>query len=87
LKLKTSLEGQTAVVAGGASGIGAACAKSIAANGAHVVILDKDLDRAKLIANEIKADGGQAEGIYLDVTSSDEVKKTIAGILAAHKKI
>lgn len=87
MKLKTSLEGQTAVIAGGASGIGAACAKSIAANGAHVVILDKDLDRAKLIANEIKADGGQAEGIYLDATSSDEVKKTIAGILAAHKKI
>jgi len=87
VKLKTDLTGQIAVVAGGASGIGAACAKSIAANGAHVVILDLNLDGANAIAAEIKAAGGKAEGRQLDVTNEDAVKKSVASILADHKKI
>ena len=78
MKLKTDLTGQIAVVAGGASGIGAACAKSIAANGAHVVILDLNLDGANAIAAEIKSAGGKAEGRQLDVTNADAVNKCIA---------
>jgi len=46
-----------AVVTGGASGIGAACCRELAASGAKVVVLDRDLDRAEEVAKEI---GGRA---------------------------
>ena len=46
-----------AVVTGGASGIGAACCRELAANGAKVVVLDRDLARAQEVAQEI---GGRA---------------------------
>jgi NAD(P)-dependent dehydrogenase (short-subunit alcohol dehydrogenase family) len=46
-----------AVVTGGASGIGAACCRELAASGASVVVVDRDLDRAQSVANEI---GGRA---------------------------
>lgn len=43
-----------AVVTGGASGIGAACCRVMAARGARVVVLDRDLARAELLAGEVK---------------------------------
>ena len=46
-----------AVVTGGASGIGAACCRELAASGAKVVVLDRDLNRAEEVATEI---GGRA---------------------------
>ena len=46
-----------AVVTGGASGIGAACCRELAASGAKVVVLDCDLPRAEEVAKEI---GGRA---------------------------
>lgn len=47
------LEGRTAVVTGGAGGIGAACARELAARGAIVTVADLDEDGAKAIADEI----------------------------------
>jgi NAD(P)-dependent dehydrogenase (short-subunit alcohol dehydrogenase family) len=47
------LEGQNAVVTGGASGIGAATCRRMAAEGARVAVLDTDLDGATVVADEI----------------------------------
>jgi len=52
-----SLAGRRALVTGGASGIGAACARELAARGAHVVVADVDPDGAKRLADEL---GGEA---------------------------
>src|SRR5271156_6386269 len=46
-----------AVVTGGAGGIGAACCRELYANGANVVVLDRELNRAEEVAKEI---GGRA---------------------------
>ena len=58
----TALEGRTALVTGGASGIGAACARGLAANGAVVTVADLDEVGAKTVANEI---GGNAWAVDL----------------------
>ena len=47
------LAGQAAIVTGGASGLGAATARALAAGGAKVAILDRDADRGQAIASEI----------------------------------
>ena len=49
----TDLDGRTALVTGGASGIGAACARELAARGAVVTVADIDDAGAKSVAQEI----------------------------------
>jgi 3-hydroxybutyrate dehydrogenase len=64
----TDLGGRTALVTGGASGIGAACARELAARGASVTVADVDEVAAKALAEEI---GGTAWAVdLLDVGRS-----------------
>jgi 3-hydroxybutyrate dehydrogenase len=68
----TELAGRSALVTGGASGIGAACARELAARGATVTVADVDEVAAKTLADEI---GGNAWGIdLLGVDSLEDLK-------------
>ncbi len=60
--MTTDLSGRTAVVTGAASGIGAACARALAAAGADVVVADVDTDGAEAVAAEV---GGRAWSVDL----------------------
>jgi rhamnulose-1-phosphate aldolase/alcohol dehydrogenase len=64
------------LVTGGASGIGKATAKLLAAEGAHVVVTDLDRDGAQAVADEIvkSAGAGRAVGLGLDVTDESAVR-------------
>jgi 3-hydroxybutyrate dehydrogenase len=63
----TDLTGRRAVVTGGASGIGEACARAFAGAGAHVVIADLNGEAAERIAGEI---GGEAWQVDLGDTAA-----------------
>lgn len=62
-----------ALVTGAGSGIGAAVAKALAADGAKVLLADLDLAAAEKIAAEIKAAGGTAAATRTDVTDAAAV--------------
>lgn len=62
------LTGKVALIAGGAGGIGSACARAMTAFGAHVVIADRNRDGARAVADEINAAGGKASSLALDIT-------------------
>jgi NAD(P)-dependent dehydrogenase (short-subunit alcohol dehydrogenase family) len=73
-----NLEGAGTIVAGGASGLGAATARALAARGARVAIADLNADAASALADEI---GGVA--FKADVTAEDEVQATVDGAVHA----
>jgi 3-hydroxybutyrate dehydrogenase len=63
-----SLSGRRALVTGGASGIGRACAERLAADGAHVLVVDRDGEAARAVADRI---GGTA--LTVDLTDLEAV--------------
>lgn len=67
MQTSSDLAGKRAVVTGGASGIGAAVARRLAADGAHVVVCDRDEEPAKAVATEI---GGEAWVVDLADTAA-----------------
>ncbi len=71
------LAGQTALITGGGSGIGAACAARLAAEGAAVAVADLRADAAEAVAAGISADGGRAVAIGCDVTRDDDVARAV----------
>ncbi|MDQ2635491.1 MAG: SDR family oxidoreductase, partial [Actinomycetota bacterium] len=64
-----SFKGATAVITGGASGIGLATAHSLAKRGAQLVIADIHADNAHRAASEIRANGHAAEAFVRDVAT------------------
>jgi NAD(P)-dependent dehydrogenase (short-subunit alcohol dehydrogenase family) len=70
------LDGTTALVAGGASGLGAATARELAARGARVAVVDLDGERADALASEL---GDDHVAYRADVTSEAEVEAAVEG--------
>jgi NAD(P)-dependent dehydrogenase (short-subunit alcohol dehydrogenase family) len=67
-----SLSGRVALITGGASGIGRACAERLAGEGAIVVLTDIQDTAGKAVAAGIESRGGEAAFLHQDVTSEGE---------------
>lgn len=73
--------GKVGFVTGGASGIGEAIALQLAARGAKVVVADLKLDAARKVVDAIKAAGGEAAAVAVDVGRMEEVEKAVQFVL------
>lgn len=84
----SGLTGKVAVVAGGATGIGAATAARLAGEGCLVVIGDVAADVARRTAEDIGADGGNSVSVGFDLADPDSVAYATAkagiGALTRH---
>ena len=74
-----NIQGQAAIVTGGASGLGAQTARELARRGAKVAVLDRNDEGAKAVAAEF---GGI--GIGCDITSTDSLVAALDAARAAH---
>ncbi|MCE7064192.1 SDR family NAD(P)-dependent oxidoreductase [Dyadobacter sp. CY326] len=74
------LSGKTALVTGGASGIGLAISQTFAKQGALVHILELNIELANQVVNQIVADGGQAEAHAVDISKQADVVNVINAI-------
>lgn len=81
------LEGKTAIITGGASGIGAATAKLFVKEGAKVVIVDVNEANGKEFEKELKTDGGEALFVQADVTNEEDVQNVFSEAKRAFGKV
>ena len=75
------LEGRVALVTGAGRGIGAATAKMLAAEGACVMVNDRDPEPCAEVAEAIRKDGGQAAAYAVDITSKHGPEALVAHTL------
>ncbi|WP_033288598.1 SDR family NAD(P)-dependent oxidoreductase [Amycolatopsis jejuensis] len=75
--MELGLSGRRALVTGSSSGLGAAIAAKLAAEGAEVVVHGRDADRVSAVAATIRADGGRAEVAIGDL-ATDEGAEAVA---------
>ena len=79
--------GGTAVVTGGAAGIGEGFVRYLSGIGMRVVIADVDADRARQLAQELVAQGGSAEGAAVDVTDAAALEDLAANTYSRHGSV
>ncbi len=77
---KYNLQGKTAVITGGARGIGFAIAEAFAAQGSHVVIIDLSRDSVDKAVQNLTGKGFSASGEVGDVTSGEAMEAIFAAI-------
>jgi peroxisomal 2,4-dienoyl-CoA reductase len=73
-------DGHVALVTGGGSGIGRGIADALASLGAHVVLASRKQERVDAAAQEIRAIGGKASAVAVDVRDPERVQQVVAGV-------
>jgi NAD(P)-dependent dehydrogenase (short-subunit alcohol dehydrogenase family) len=81
------LSGKAVVVTGAGRGIGAACARGIARQGASVIVNDVYPKEAERTVAQIRAEGGTALGFAADVSQWDEAGRLVGSCIEAFGKI
>ncbi|HET9822481.1 MAG TPA: SDR family NAD(P)-dependent oxidoreductase [Burkholderiaceae bacterium] len=85
--LRYGLDNRVVVVTGAAQGIGAACARVLAADRAALALWDVDAARGEALASELAAGGARATFARCDVSRAVDVQAALAATVAAHGRI
>jgi 3-oxoacyl-[acyl-carrier protein] reductase len=73
-----SIEGRSVIVTGASKGIGKGIARVLAAKGARVLVVARNIGPAEATANEIRAAGGKASALAADVSSWPDAQRIAA---------
>jgi NAD(P)-dependent dehydrogenase (short-subunit alcohol dehydrogenase family) len=75
------MEGRTTLISGSIGGIGAATARRLSQEGGRVALADINLEAAEAVAESIRANGGDAIAIHLDLAEEESIARTVARAL------
>jgi NAD(P)-dependent dehydrogenase (short-subunit alcohol dehydrogenase family) len=78
------LKGKVAIVAGGATGIGAATAERLAEHGARIVVGDINIAGAEALVARINASGGEARAVRFDISDDESVGALVAAAVETY---
>ena len=81
--MSKQLQDKIAIVTGAASGLGKEIAVTYAREGARVTVADLNRDAAQKVADEVKAEGGRAMAIAVDVSDEGQVNAGVAEVVKA----
>ena len=81
------LDGQIAVVTGGAQGLGLGISRQLASDGANVVIADRQEDKAREEAAKLQGEGLTVRAVALDITDSAAVTSFFAELAAEEERV
>jgi NAD(P)-dependent dehydrogenase (short-subunit alcohol dehydrogenase family) len=87
MKMKTGLQGKVALVTGGASGIGRASCLAFAAEGAKVVVADRDLEGGERTVAMVRDAGAEAIFVHCDVSNAADVEALVKKTLEAYGRL
>lgn len=76
-----NLTDTVSVVIGGNGVLGSAMASALAEAGSKVAIVGRDMEKAKLVCNQINSSGGTAISLQADATKKDELEAVLNDIL------
>lgn len=82
-----SLKGQTAIITGGARGIGAAVAQGMAQSGASIALFDRDADAVHAMAQQLNAQGFFAQAYEVDVTNEHSIESAMQAVVERSGRI
>lgn len=85
--MKSRFTDQIAIVTGGGRGIGGAVVGRLSAEGATVVIFDRDLEHAEAKAAEFSSKGLAVEAAQVDVADEESVRNSVEEVVSKHGKL
>jgi len=81
------LDGKVAIITGGTSGIGTACAKLFAENGATVILTGRNCNSGKKIEQEICDHGDKCIFFQCDITDEKQIEKLVEKVIEKYERI
>ena len=75
-----TLDGKVALVTGGARGLGEAICRELSAAGANVILADIRMDLAAGVVKSLRAEGGKASAVELNVMDEGQIRAAMEGI-------